>query len=136
MIRKKSKPARIHLAPKNKCRFCRESKCCRYITQEIRTPRSCYDFEHIMWQVLHCNVEVFKDADKTWYLLMNTTCSKLLPDGRCSIYKSRPEICREHNNDWCEYDEAAEDHWLLHFRDFESINKYGKKRFKRWGQSK
>lgn len=136
MGKKKDKSIKVEITSENKCSFCQGTKCCHYVTQEIDTPRSRYEFEHIMWQVLHDGVEVYKDSDKTWYLLMYTTCSKLLPDGRCGIYEQRPEICREYSNDWCEYDEPAEQHWLVHFKDFDSVNKYGKKRFKNWGKWK
>ena len=134
--KKAGKEIKVKITSENKCSYCQGTKCCHYVTQEIDTPRSRYEFEHIMWQVMHDGVEVYKDSDKTWYLLMYTTCSKLLPDGRCGIYKTRPEICREYSNDWCEYDEPAEEHWLLHFKDHDSINKYGKKRFKNWGKWK
>jgi Fe-S-cluster containining protein len=136
MGKKKDKTIKVEITPENKCSFCKGTKCCHYVTQEISTPRSRYEFEHIMWQVLHDGVEVYKDTDKTWYLLMYTTCSKLQPDGRCGIYETRPEICREYSNDWCEYDESAEDHWLVHFKDFDSVNQFGKKRFKNWGKWK
>jgi Fe-S-cluster containining protein len=30
----------------------------------------------------------------------------LLPDNRCGIYHTRPEICREYSTDNCEYDDT------------------------------
>ena len=128
----KIKHRRIAITPENKCGFCRGSKCCVYVTQQIDTPKTKYAFEALAWQVLHKGVEVYKDSDKTWYLLFATACEQLLPDGRCGIYETRPQVCRDYSNDWCEYDEPAEKHWLLHFPDYESLNRYCRRRFKSW----
>lgn len=125
---------RIRISSTTKCSYCEGAKCCHYVTQAIETPRSMYDFSHIQWQVSHDGVEVYKDSDKTWYISFTTTCKKLLPDGHCSIYEKRPQICRDYKNDWCEFDEPASKHWLIHFKDYESVNAYCKKRFKTWQQ--
>ncbi len=95
--------------------------------------RSKADFEHLLWQVLHEGVEAYKDSDG-WYLLIHTRCSHLQKNGSCGIYDSRPAICREYENDWCEYDAPAEDGFMLHFRNYEQLLAYCKKRFKRWGK--
>ena len=124
--------AAIKVTADNKCALCAGSKCCVYVTQAIDTPRTKYAFEALAWQVLHRGVEVYKDSDRVWYLLFAATCEKLLPDGRCGIYERRPQVCRDYSNEWCEYDEAAEKHWLLHFPDYESLNKYCRERFKTW----
>lgn len=121
----------VKITPENKCDFCTNSKCCTYITQEIDTPRSKYEFEHLLWQVSHENVHAYKDEDG-WYLLVEARCSHLRPDGRCGIYDVRPEICREHSNDYCEFDAPAEEGFDLYFPDYESLLKYCRKRFKKW----
>ena len=122
---------RIKLTPENKCGFCTNSKCCTYITQAIDTPRGKYDFEHLLWQVSHHNVSVYKD-DEGWCLLVDTKCSHLLPDGKCGIYDVRPQICRDHSNDYCEFDTNAEKDFDLYFPNYETLLKYCKKRFKTW----
>jgi hypothetical protein len=121
------------LTPETKCGYCTNSKCCTYITQELPTPRSKHDFEHLLWQVSHDNVSVYKD-DEGWTLLVDGRCGHLQPDGRCGIYENRPAICREHSNDYCEFDAPAEDGFDLYFPTYESMLKYCKKRFKTWGK--
>ena len=121
----------IEITPENKCGFCTNSQCCTYITQAIDTPRTKYDFEHLLWQVSHENVRAYKDEDG-WYLLMETRCTHLQPGGRCGIYEARPQICRDHSNDYCEYDAPAEEGFDLYFPDYQTLLKYCKKRFKKW----
>lgn len=123
--------AKPTITPENKCTFCQGSKCCTYVTQHLETPRSKAEFDVLLWQVSHRNVEVYKDSDG-WFLMFNTPCEKLQPDGRCGIYHTRPQICRDHDNDFCEYDAPAEEGFELYFPDYESLLKYCKKRFKSW----
>jgi Fe-S-cluster containining protein len=115
----------------NKCSHCTGSKCCSYFTQQIDTPRSKEDFHTLLWQIAHQNVTVYQDEDG-WFLLINTPCQFLQDDGRCEIYDTRPTICREYENDWCEYDEPAEKHFKRHFTSYEGLLKYCQKRFKKW----
>ena len=115
----------------DKCDLCTNSKCCTYVTQEIDTPRSKYDFEALLWQVSHEGVGAYKDDDG-WYVMFDARCNHLLPDGRCGIYETRPTVCREHSNDYCEYDAPAEEGFDLYFPDYESLLKYCRRRFKRW----
>lgn len=136
MAKKKSLDVKVEITSENKCSFCEGAKCCHYVTQEIDPPTTKYEFEVLAWQVLHSGVEVYKDSDKTWYIIFSTTCEKLQPNGACGIYETRPQICRDYSNDWCEYDEPADKHWLLHFPDYESIDKYCRKKFKTWGKRK
>ncbi len=121
----------VVVTPENKCSLCPGSKCCTYVTQAIETPRSIYDFEHLLWQVSHRDVQIYKDEDG-WFLLFNSPCTHLLPDGRCGIYDRRPTICRNHTNDFCEYDAPAEQGFELFFDGYESLLKYCRARFKSW----
>ena len=61
-------------------------------------------------------------------------CNHIQPDGCCGIYEDRPQICRDYTNDYCEFDEPAENSFDLYFEDYKSLLAYCKKRFKRWGQ--
>ena len=121
----------VEITPENKCSFCAGSKCCSYFTQEIETPKSKYDFEHLLWQISHENVNIYQDDDG-WYLMVLTKCQHLLQDGCCGIYEKRPQICRDHDNDYCEYDEPAEKGFKKFFGSYESLHKFCKKRFKKW----
>ena len=128
-------PIKVEISSDTKCGFCTNSKCCTYVTQQIDTPRSKYDFEHLLWQLAHRNVQAYKDEDG-WYLLFNSACGHLEPDGRCGIYEQRPQICRDYSNDYCEFDSPAEEGFDLFFDGYDSLLKYCKKRFKRWGKSR
>ena len=121
------------MTSENKCGLCTGSKCCTYVTQALDTPRSKVDFEHLLWQVSHQGVEAYKD-DSGWFLLVNTPCSHLRANGFCGIYENRPRICRQYDNDYCEYDEPAEQGFLLHFKGYDELLQYCRKRFKTWGR--
>lgn len=127
----KTIPVRIVMTPETKCGYCTNSKCCTYITQQIDTPRSMLDFDQLLWQVSHRNVQAYKDEDG-WFLLVNNTCSHLQAGGRCGIYEVRPQICRNYDNDYCEYDEPAEGNFELFFENYTSLLNYCKQRFKGW----
>ncbi len=121
----------ILLESQQKCDLCTNSKCCTYVTQQIDTPRSKYDFEILLWQVSHKKVKAYKDSDG-WFVLFEADCTHLEHDGRCGIYEDRPTICRSHDNDFCEYDAPAEDGFDLYFPNYQSLLAYCEKRFKKW----
>ena len=116
-----------------KCRKCKESICCNSINQKIPTPKSKEDFDHLLWQVSHENINIFKDVDG-WFLHVHTNCSHLLPGGVCSIYETRPWVCRDYTNDYCEYDVRIRDGVELWFSSHKQLEKYCRKRFKKWDQ--
>jgi len=126
-------PVGVKITTENKCGFCTNSKCCTYITEELVTPRSMHDFDHMLWQLSHRDVQAYKDEDG-WYLLVNNPCNHLLADGRCGIYDDRPLICREYTNDFCEFDEPSENGFELFFPDYHALLKYVEKRFKTWSR--
>ena len=122
----------IEITPENKCSFCTRSICCTYVTHAIDTPRSKDDFEQLLWQVSHNHIKIYKDEDG-WTLLVEGHCQHLQIDGGCGIYLTRPQICRDHTNDYCEYDAPSEDGFDLYFQNYDDLLKYCKKRFKTWG---
>ena len=121
----------IKVTSENKCSFCTGSICCTYVTQHLDTPRSKEDFRQLLWQVSHNNIKIYKDDDG-WTLLVEGSCQHLQIDGACGIYEVRPEICREHTNDYCEFDTPSEDGFELYFENYHDLLKYCKKRFKSW----
>ena len=122
------------LGSDNKCSRCHQSRCCTYITEPLgAAPRSKSDFEHLLWQVSHRGVSLYKDSDG-WYLLFDAPCEHLLPEGGCAIYDDRPRICRDYDNDWCEYDQPAEEGFELLFRNYDELLQYCRGRFRRWGR--
>jgi Fe-S-cluster containining protein len=133
MTNAKNIPVGVKITTENKCGFCTNSKCCTYITEELATPRSMHDFDHMLWQLSHRDVHAYKDEDG-WFLLINNPCLQLLPDGRCGIYDDRPLICRQYTNEYCEFDEDSSEGFELFFDSYDSLLSYVKKRFKTWGK--
>ena len=129
------KKVEIEITPENKCSFCTGSICCTYVTHHIDAPRSKEDFQHLLWQVSHDHVKVYKDEDG-WTLLIEGKCQHLMVNGDCGIYDRRPAICREHSNDYCEYDAPSEDGFDMYFQNYEDLLAYCKKRFRRWTSGK
>jgi uncharacterized protein len=123
------------ITPENKCSFCKGSICCTYITQQIEAPHSKLDYSNLLWQVSHEHVSVFKDDDN-WFLLIEGTCAHLQPGGRCGIYESRPHACRDHDNDYCEFDDPATEGFKHYFPTYESLLEHCRKKFKNWGGKK
>jgi Fe-S-cluster containining protein len=124
--------AALKITAENKCSFCVGSKCCNYVTQQIDTPRGMADFDTLLWQLSHPQVQAYKDEDGWFLMIIGVPCSHLLPSGACGIYEKRPMICREYSNDCCEFDEDAEDSFKLYFEDSEQLDSYCRKRFKKW----
>ena len=120
----------IELSSDKKCGYCVRS-CCTYITQKIPTPRTKEDFSHLLWQVSHHQVEVYKD-NEGWHLMFTSHCEHLMPNGRCSNYEHRMHVCRKHSNAYCEFDAPADDGFELNFKDYASLLTYCKQRFPRW----
>ena len=119
----------VPIATADKCDRCKPSICCGYFTQAIDTPRSKSDFDFLLWQIAHRDVQVYKDKG-AWYLLINNPCTHLQVDGRCGIYETRPKICRDYSNDYCEYDQPADGDFQLFFKDYDALLRYYKRRFK------
>lgn len=126
-----SKKTHTKITPENKCSFCVNTKCCTYITEQLETPRSMSDFEHLLWQISHRDIQIYKDEDG-WFLLINNPCTHILPSGQCGIYETRPNVCREYSNDYCEYDAPAEEGFDLFFDGYAALVTYCQKRFKTW----
>ena len=114
-----------------KCTNCKKSICCNSINQKIPTPKSKEDFDHLIWQVSHENINIFKDADG-WFLHISSRCMHLGDRGECGIYETRPWVCREYGNDFCEFDESIADASELFFATPKKLDKYCRKRFKKW----
>ena len=102
------------------CDHC-TAKCCKYFALAIDTPATREDFDLIRWYVLHEDATVFTE-DETWYLLVYATCRHLLPDNRCGIYHTRPQICRDYSTANCEYDEDTV--YDRYFETAEQVEEY------------
>jgi Fe-S-cluster containining protein len=125
--------SQVPLQVDGKCSRCLGSTCCTYTTEALSTPTAKADFDHMLWQISHAGVEIYKDQDG-WYLLIRGSCEHLQPGGGCGIYDHRPQVCRDYDNDWCEFDEPAEKHFIHHFRNYADLLAYCQRRFKTWGR--
>ena len=105
----------------NKCERCTRSICCNSINQQVPTPRSKSDFDHLLWQVAHEGINLFE-----------TRCAHLQTDGFCGIYDKRPAVCRDYSNDFCELDESIPEGSEIFFSTYEQLEQYCRKRFKHW----
>jgi len=77
------------------------ARCCRYFCFEIDKPRDYEAFENIRWFVLHQGVTVHIDEGR-WYMAIDNPCKAVGPDNRCTMYESRPMICRTYETDGCD----------------------------------
>ncbi len=102
--RRKASPA-----PAVSCDDC-GAQCCRYTATQIDTPTSKREYDFIRWYLLHHDVSVFIDHGGGWYIEFASPCAMLATDNRCSIYDTRPQICRRHgvNDTDCEFHGATE----------------------------
>ena len=132
--KKKNKSPAIPVTAENKCRLCTGTKCCQYITMQIDTPISIADFDTLLWQVAHRHVQFYKDSDGWFMLVVDASCEHITSKGQCGIYDQRPMICRSYSNDECEFDSSAEEGFDLFFDNYQSLDEYCRKRYKRWDQ--
>lgn len=99
-----TKPKRDELPPgADLCSYC-TGKCCRYIALPIETPTTWSDFDSIRWYLSHDDISVFVESG-VWYVMVHRNCRHLRPDHRCGIYEHRPQVCRDHKIDDCEYED-------------------------------
>lgn len=83
------------------CEHC-AAACCRYLALPIDKPKSARDYDDLRWYLMHEDVSVFVEEGE-WFVQFQTRCRNLGADNRCTIYDSRPEICREYEPGVCDY---------------------------------
>lgn len=76
--------------------------CCRYIVKKIEPPRTRLDWDELYWFLCHDKVAVYIENRK-WYMLVNVPCMHLTRSSRCRVYPRRPDVCRMHDAENCEY---------------------------------
>ncbi|MCP4589549.1 MAG: YkgJ family cysteine cluster protein [bacterium] len=108
----------------NLCEHC-TAVCCHYVALPIDHPDTPRDFEDIRWYLMHENITVFVE-DGDWYIQFATRCRSLEADNRCSLYKTRPHICREYKAGDCDYEDGGHDYEHLFTRP-EHIEAYTEK---------
>jgi Fe-S-cluster containining protein len=75
--------------------------CCRYVSVEIDTPDTKWQYDQILWMLIHENVSVYVEHDGLYYVEFRTRCSALDEANLCKIYENRPRLCREYSNETC-----------------------------------
>ncbi|MFQ5512572.1 MAG: YkgJ family cysteine cluster protein [Candidatus Krumholzibacteriia bacterium] len=108
------------------CAQCLPARCCRYFSLEIDTPRSKRDYDDLLWMLAHGQVSVYVD-ERRWYLMIHTQCEFLDTDTNlCKIYERRPQMCREHSVDDCEWHGPYE--FEEHFKSYDALKRWMRKR--------
>lgn len=107
------------------CDYC-TAKCCRYFSLAIDRPTNAKDFDYLRWFLLHQHASIFTEDDD-WFLLVHTVCKHLLPDNRCGIYETRPQICRDYTTKNCEYEDSYT--FDRYFELPEQVEEYSNARF-------
>jgi hypothetical protein len=75
--------------------------CCRYVAVEIDKPGAKWQFDQILWMLLHESLAVFVEHSGRWYVEFRTKCRALSDANRCSIYETRPQLCRDYDIETC-----------------------------------
>ena len=116
------------------CEHC-PAACCRYLALPLDKPTSARDYDDIRWYLMHQGVSVFVE-EGDWYIQYQTTCKKLGPDNLCTIYETRPAICREYQPNGCDYSGGSYgyDHLFTHPKQIEQY--YHKRTGKKLGAPK
>jgi uncharacterized protein len=80
---------------------CKCTGCCRYVSTTIAKPRSKETIDQYRWFLLHKNVQIYIDNEGDWNLLFITPCTALKEDGKCGVYESRPQLCKDYSPKSC-----------------------------------
>ena len=96
--------------------------CCHYVSTEIDPPSSDRDVQNIRWYLMHADVRIFIDEGGIWYLQFMSRCRYLGEDNLCQIYETRPQMCREHSVDDCEW--HGDYDFEHHFKSYDQLRKW------------
>lgn len=101
------------------CEHC-AGACCRYLALPIDKPASARDYDDLRWYIMHEGVTVFVE-EGDWYVQFQTKCKDLGRDNRCTIYETRPRICRGYEPRECDYTGGSYgyDHHFTHAKQIE-----------------
>ncbi len=91
-----------HAPRENFCPEVCRAICCRYIVKKMEPPRTRLDWDELYWFVCHEKVAVYIDERK-WYLMVDVPCMHLDDSSSCRVYPKRPDVCRMHEAENCEY---------------------------------
>jgi len=114
------------------CDVCR-GQCCKHVAMEIDTPTCKQDYDNIRWFLVHQNVQVYVEPDKSWGIEFITPCSRLTRDNLCSDYDNRPRLCRQYpgKDTECEF-VSEEKHYKKLFTTAEEFESWLDKKKIKW----
>jgi Fe-S-cluster containining protein len=75
--------------------------CCTYVTLDVDAPTTVRQATTLLWYLYHPGISLYVD-EGAWMVQLDSRCTFLGPDRRCTIYEQRPPICREFEADSCE----------------------------------
>lgn len=108
------------------CARCLPAKCCGYFSLEMDKPRTKRDYDDLLWMLAHQAVSIFID-DGDWFLMVHTPCTMLdTRTNHCTIYETRPQMCREHSVDDCEWHGPYD--FEEHFHTYDELTQWMKKK--------
>jgi len=84
---------------KELCAGC--SLCCEYVNILIKKPGTKKGIDRIIWYLLH-GVTIRIDEDGDWTAYLSIKCKALNKQRLCSIYETRPQVCRNHSQEECD----------------------------------
>jgi Fe-S-cluster containining protein len=113
------KDAGSRLGRRHPCHSC-GAACCRYVAATLAPPRDTDDIDQIRWYLSHERVCVYIDKDGEWWIQVGTNCRHIAADGRCDIYESRPQLCRDYETHSCE----RADHDDENIAEFNSVEEF------------
>jgi len=97
----------------------------------IEEPTNRRDYDDIRWYVMHRGISIFVE-DGDWFIQVATKCENLLPDNRCGVYETRPEICREYEAGDCDY-AGGDYHYEVQFNTPEDVERHAIKKLGKKG---
>ena len=95
--------------------------CCQYVSTEIDAPTTHRDFEMMRWYLMHPGVRVYcEESTGSWFIQFMSRCRFLGDNNLCTIYETRPSVCRELSPERCEFAQGPGDrHLFTSLEEFE-----------------
>ena len=112
------------------CDECK-GKCCKTLAVQLETPTTYDDYEDIFWYLYHKPGIVFIDMKDRWWIEFPVKCSKLDKNGRCSIYATRPPVCRKAKVEHCDMNQEDVKIMFSNEDEYKEYFESVKERFKR-----
>lgn len=98
--------------------------CCQEIVIKMDVSGDLGWWGEMRWMVAHEKVSVAREIEtEEWVVIFETPCSKLSPEGRCTIYETRPKICQDYSEKSCIINGEGEI-YDLYFNSIEEIDAY------------